>query len=344
MIGSNIDIDKIKILEKIGHGMMGTIYLASYKNKKYAYKIEHVLEEDVINKNNLKYEIWREIDFCKKVANKYPEYFIELLSYDIIDMCEHKQKYSYDLSIFPQWLKDKFLALAESSYCSRKVYSLVDDSLANIFSKLSLQEKYSYICQLSNMIWIMHEKGFVHYDLHRHLANMGVCYTNKKYLKIKIDGENFSIPTFGKQYKALDYGLVLHESYKMTPYQSAEFKYLKKNELKECILRAFISKEKYNKYWKSDDNTFYTHYCDKLNLDPIFMSLPAKNLKDKFVLYQILHPVEYQRLIHGKNAKVIPYELKLPIEDLLYCYSPTVDFSPSKIISYFSLKLSISIL
>lgn len=37
-----INLDECKIIKKLGQGMAGTTYLVSYKNKKYALKIEKI--------------------------------------------------------------------------------------------------------------------------------------------------------------------------------------------------------------------------------------------------------------------------------------------------------------
>ena len=65
---SNIDIDKMKLIKIIGRGMYGTVYLSKYKQKLFAYKIEHILEKDIDNKKS---NIWKEINFSIKFANNY---------------------------------------------------------------------------------------------------------------------------------------------------------------------------------------------------------------------------------------------------------------------------------
>ena len=41
-----VNFDNIIIKKKLGAGMLGTTYLAEYKNKQYALKIQHILEKD----------------------------------------------------------------------------------------------------------------------------------------------------------------------------------------------------------------------------------------------------------------------------------------------------------
>ena len=67
-------IDNLVIKKEIGYGSMGMVYLATDGRKKYALKISHILSDE--SKYNLRKSIWREYDFYKKVANKYPKYFL----------------------------------------------------------------------------------------------------------------------------------------------------------------------------------------------------------------------------------------------------------------------------
>ena len=81
-----------KIIKELGHGMVGTVYLVSHNNIKYAYKIEHILPSEYKNYKNSNSK--EEIDFSIKFANNYPNQFIKLIDYDFIKDCKHKQKYT----------------------------------------------------------------------------------------------------------------------------------------------------------------------------------------------------------------------------------------------------------
>ena len=41
-----INFDEVKTIKKIGAGMYGTTYLASYNNEQYTLKIQHILSKD----------------------------------------------------------------------------------------------------------------------------------------------------------------------------------------------------------------------------------------------------------------------------------------------------------
>jgi predicted Ser/Thr protein kinase len=39
-----MDFSKIKVIKKIGAGMLGTVYLIEYEDKKYAMKVQKIFE------------------------------------------------------------------------------------------------------------------------------------------------------------------------------------------------------------------------------------------------------------------------------------------------------------
>ena len=105
-MSERINIDRYKIVEKLGNGVNGTVYKVSYKGKYYALKIEKILAKE--RKMDTKYDIWRAIEFGKNYANKHPDRFMQLITYDIIDNCQHDQKYPFSISVLGNARKNKF--------------------------------------------------------------------------------------------------------------------------------------------------------------------------------------------------------------------------------------------
>ena len=60
-----MDFSKIKVIKKLGAGMLGTVYLIEYDNKQYAMKKQKILEQDK-DRSSLSVT-WRELFFYEYV-------------------------------------------------------------------------------------------------------------------------------------------------------------------------------------------------------------------------------------------------------------------------------------
>ena len=80
-----------KILEKIQNNLFTLVFLIKNSKKKYILKRKKILNKHI--KKNLKYEIWREIDFSEFV-NKLPKnkriFFMQMYEYKIVENCDKK--------------------------------------------------------------------------------------------------------------------------------------------------------------------------------------------------------------------------------------------------------------
>ena len=179
--------------------MNGVVFLAKYKNKKYALKIEHIYEKDIIESTSS--YIWREIFFCNKLGNKYPNQFIKLYKYDIISGCSYKHKNNIILNI-----KDKINKITQSDYCIRRIYDLVDGTIKSLIYNLNDEQISSFILQLSHIMLLLQKNGYSHGDIH--FGNIGYIKTTKKYIKIL----NNKILTYGYIYKLIDYGFIKNKN------------------------------------------------------------------------------------------------------------------------------------
>jgi hypothetical protein len=200
-------IKNFEIIKKISSGGQGSVYKIKYKNIIYGLKMEKILESEI--KKNYKSTYWREIEFSKNMNNKYPDLFMTLHDYDIIEDCDFTLDNPYNI--------ERITSMNKSTYCSRKIYEYIDMTLDKIIDKLKLNELYSVLTQLSYVIYIMNKNGYTHNDLH--IYNIGVKKTTKKYITIF----NNKIPTYGKIIKLLDYGSVLHKKYVLGNSELFEF-------------------------------------------------------------------------------------------------------------------------
>jgi serine/threonine protein kinase len=209
----NIDFDKVKIIKKLGAGMLGTTYLVTYNNKKYALKIQHILEHEL--NENFKNELWRELDLYKYINKLKAEeklFFTQLHDYKIYNNCKHKQERPIKLDFNDtknEWIQ-KFKKLDESPWCSK--YLLDYKGTINLYTflvKHTLTPKiiYSLMIQICNITNILYKGGYSHNDLHP--ANIMINKTKIKYFLFN----DKKIPTFGYLLTAIDYGKVLHKKF-----------------------------------------------------------------------------------------------------------------------------------
>lgn len=200
-------MESLKVIKKLGSGVIGTTYLVLIKNKQYVCKIEKILEEDI--QYDTSKSLWREIEFSK-FASQYPNHFMQLKSWEIVSGCEHVQPPP------PPFIKGKhrkfLINKNKSDYCSKLLYSPVLDGTLNDFYK-EINKKpnnnkfYSMICQCTYSISLLISNGYIHRDLHP----WNIMYKKTTAKTIKLG--NITVPTYGLQWFLIDYGLILHKDF-----------------------------------------------------------------------------------------------------------------------------------
>jgi len=339
-----MNINDVKIIKKLGHGYKGTVYLVKYKNKEYAFKIEKILENllkqsgnkelfsGVKTKENTEKNIskslirryfpkeYTEINFSIKFANKYNNQFIKLYNYNIINNCTHKQKINVPLKRLHNNIVNKIKKLRKSKYCFIRLYSLVDTTLDKIKNKLSIKQIYSMLIQLSYINYLLKKNNYLYGDMN--LYNIGVVKTNKKYIKIL----NKKIPTFGYIFKLIDFGTV-------SKYKNKEYFY----ELTQVISYYLIDYTKlYNKIEYNNNNIIKKIL--KLN-EYKLLSKYTNNNELKYILFTIIYPEKYQKIIFkNKFNKIIYPKLRCNIEDIIYLIKNNNKIN--NIINYFLDKIN----
>jgi hypothetical protein len=325
----------MEIIKELGHGMYGTTYKIKENGKFYALKIEHILETDL--KETLKSPQWREIYFAKHMNKLYKDQFIKLYSYEIIENCDHKQKYTIDMKHIDKYFKNKFDKLAKSKYCIQKKYELINGTIKEIISKLNEKEKYSILAQLAGIIKIMEKHKYLHGDFHS--GNMGYIKTNKKYVTILGN----KIPTHGYIVKAIDYGSVLHKSFILSVNEKNDYKKRLNKEFISVMNTVMIDRTNFFDY--ADANSIkliYNKDKEKI-LNSKLKSLVTKYTNDQdimFLLADILFQNEFQKIILGKKYKDY-IEVSNYYNDIDVIYFAENKFVLDKIIKYCLIKLSI---
>jgi len=338
-------IDRVKLGKQLGKGMMGTTYLATDKDgNKYAYKIERILPRET--RKNLNSTFWREVDFGVNLANKYPDLFMSLYDWKIINKCEHKQDFSgfdFKMEDLPKEQQNYYKRVNASPYCSIKLWSLIDGVLHDMVEpqlKFSKKVFYDIYIQILNIIYVMNKEGYFHNDLHP--GNIGYIKTDKKFINIM--GKD--IPTHGYILKAIDFGLVLHDKYPLTP--SWREKYENDNDLFPVfnLLSIELKTDKLNgNYtWKWFNEWLET--SNKLHIPKKYIEKLEKYLpeghslnKDNYKwfmnkLFKMLEYEEWQRIItKNKTLQGIKPSYNIPETHLLYLVKHI--YEPEKVLKYF---------
>lgn len=152
MLNLKFNLNKCKIIKELGQGMVGITYLVELDSIQYALKIEKIPESHISKQLNTKYPEWREIKFSEQFGNKYPEQFIKLNAWDIIDNCDYVNP--NDFSHLPEEAQKRLQDKIDSKLCIRKLYSLVDTDLSKIIKTLRfLTRLIKYEKMLNNKLF-----------------------------------------------------------------------------------------------------------------------------------------------------------------------------------------------
>jgi hypothetical protein len=306
-----IDMNNVVIIDKIGSGAIGNVYKSSYKNTLYALKIEYISDHSAKcdHENDLSSKIWRELYFVKHLSNKYPEYFVHLYANDIINNCtEEKTVEQIESNERSNRVNDK--------YCSRKLYSLVDTTYDKIETDVnkSVNEMYSMLIQLLNIINILQSNKYLHGDTHA--RNIGIVYTDRN-KTINIFG--LDIPTYGRIFKLIDFGSVLHEDFDMLDFEKTKYYSRIGKEADRIYFGPIVSKFNYDnrKIYKKKYNfeTDYQVFKKSDKYQEISDITNDKILQIK--LYDILYPVQHIKRYYGYKNITYPTYL-VPKQVLIY--------------------------
>lgn len=203
-----MNFNDIQMINTLGTGVYGTTYLVKYNNNNYALKIQHILPND--KNESYKKGLWRELDLYDYINTLQPfqqKFFTKLYGYEIINDCNHKQKRPSKIN-----LDVKLLNLDKSKWCVKflteyKGKKTLRQYLSN--NTLTINQTYSIILQICNIMLILYDGGYSHNDLHE--GNIMLNFTEEKTFMFK----NNKIPYHGLQISAIDYGEVLHKKFKI---------------------------------------------------------------------------------------------------------------------------------
>lgn len=346
---------KYKVESLLGQGLFGKVYLVTLRKgvkdgKRYALKVEHVFsEEDPYLQN--------ELEFHRTVAKKHRKQFLQLKEFQYMEPCKEKSP-PLPLWIRPSSVYGEYLMkLRTSGVCIYKIYSFLDGTLEMFSTKdlcaWSLPLKYSFLAQMFHSLSIMNQHDWVHGDLH--IGNIGFKKT-KKSEQIEIDEKQ--IPSFGKRFVPIDYGMVLNR-YLLSPYKPfqgtsyTEQEYFELHQVMDPwgLLKLFFDFRKWKKHrgeLSDQDKEFKIKQMYKTvefqSIQRMTNQMVNRNHPFYTVqrdLFLLLFPRVFQSLFsntldHEKPIREIPIVHHLPLEDVLFCAIHLHDLQ--SIVDYFVSK------
>jgi serine/threonine protein kinase len=315
-------IKYLKLGSFIAAGYQGAVHeIFDEHGKRYAIKVVKIKEK--YKEQSYEISAWREIDFANTVGNLYPNSFIYMYAYDIIDNIGdfnyHRPKKHPNTELYNQ--------LKKSKYAVRIVYTYINDTLDKVIHSLSREQLYSMIVQITFAIKVMHEHGYTHNDLKLH--NIGAKHTSDKYVDLD---DTLRVKTYGFIYKIIDYGGILHRKYDLSE-TSSKIHHNKMIKEVDFILYNLFRCDIKDKFFCGGiypkDGTFKESHVYK-NIEHY------TSIWDyQYFLFAILYPTQHQKFFTKNiNHNTSDIKLLLPFKDILHF----IKFKrhTGKIINYFS--------
>lgn len=330
-------MDSLQVIKKLGKGAMGTTYLVEIHKKHYICKIEKISEKDIVH--DLRVNFWREIEFAQ-FAKQYSDYFMTLLSYEILLNCKHKQP-------IPKIFKsdESMNNKNNSKYCTKLIYSPVLDGTLRQFNKkignVKTKEFYSMFCQIIYSLKLLSDNNWYHNDVHS--GNIMFKHTSKK--TIKIDGD-IVIPTFGLKWFLIDYGFISHVNFPVNnEYEKNIFKNKYFDSINFIISTLNLSVWKIIKKHDIEFDYDFNKLHEKIQKSPNYKSLtkylPAKTIGKQsitniiFYLHLLWYPLEHHSFM---NIDVNKYKKEIMVYTndykMFYSYMFKNIEKPMEIIKY----------
>jgi serine/threonine protein kinase len=291
-----------KIIDK---GILSSVYECRLNKKKYIVKIEYVTKDDITNKNSQKQ---KEIEFSIKFGNKHTEHFMELIHYYFHEDCTIEL--SWDLNNYPKtWYKklvNEYKSIINQHICLYKVYTKMDIILNNIINTLTQSQVYSMLLQISYAMNLLHKNNYIHGDLHS--GNVGAIKTLKgATIKLGLT----TIPTYGYQWKLIDFGLTLHKNDIKTKDDKEKFTLEMDYTYDEGLFYNLVSYIEYKGNYTYDKMIKILKKTEEFK---IIEEIHSKNRTIQYGLYETLYPDKFIELFGGKVVK----SAILPIPDLIF--------------------------
>jgi hypothetical protein len=299
-------MENIKIIKILGSGMFGTTYKVkkNSNNKIYALKRQKILKSFITK--NTKYYMWRELYFyswINKLSISDQKFFMKMIDYKFYSNCQYFNPQS-------EKPNNKIIQkLIKSKHCLDLLLDLKDGIVSDLLSKSSFKSNnkqfYSMIIQCSYICYLMNKSSYSHNDLH--YGNIAYVKVPKNsMIKMIINGKNYFIKSYGYQFSAIDYGLILHKKFILTTKENKTYKndMTYNKDMKSIFIYCLTNLKKcFKKSYKKEK---------KLLLNTLHEEKPELYLRIKYlILFSYPEMIKYYDKfeLDGSINKLLYYEI-----------------------------------
>jgi hypothetical protein len=205
----------------------------------------------------------------------------------------------------PNYVKE-VKAMQELNICIHKAYNKMDVILENILEQLTVKQIYSMILQTNYTLNLLHQNDYIHGDAH--FKNIAAVKTD---LRAKKKLGNITVPTFGYDWKLIDFGATLYKHDSLTKQEKSRYK---DGENSNVTFVYLLSTQ------IESDTVFLDEIIEKMKKTPEYTTIQHIN-KDPYgqtkqALYRTMFPEKYLSFLKG-TGKIVRKNV-LPIIDLIF--------------------------
>lgn len=204
-------MDDVKIADVVkvgtlGEGSQGTVWTARRRSSRrrgkgvedapYALKQRLIKKNDAAMRDTKTSSALREIEFYRKVANRYQEQFSKLYDWEITEATDEMRE-----MFRPEGGKAARRSLKQFTHVLTTLSARKEGVLKSVYQTLNKTQWLSMLAQVCYAIALIHERGFSHGD---------VWEANVAYMRVPRGREvhifRSSVPALGYVWSIIDYG------------------------------------------------------------------------------------------------------------------------------------------
>ncbi len=330
--------DNLKILQPLGNGAMGRVFVCSLGKQHYALKISKLIPSLMKPKSG---EVWRELQFYTNMSAKMKKTLkLYLIDYKIVDNCNalptiNKRLYQHPITMknikeWPAYQQAIHRALIKSPFCLLQVMPilrgnslrhLLDETMKRsrsgvsklkpstkpiLFSAFSKKQYYEWLIDILKQLQLLHKTGYIHGDVHP--GNIMVLDSGDAVL---IDYGLVNSPKWSSKVSLMDDCDYLFYFTYMTNHYEEHVRMNAIHGNKYQVSHAMYQRD-LKKFLKTEEARYIAPLCEKVTA--------ARRHDMMFSLAEMLLPDFIKHLTCGRYAnEIIWHELWLiNIEDALY--------------------------